>query len=535
MLLIRFNNLYSIMKFPLLIIFLCFALSVFGQKAKGVVFEDSNQNGLRESTEPGLAKVAVSNGVQVVLTDEQGFYELPIHDDQIIFVIKPSGFHPPVNEALLPQFYYLHKPNGSPILSYPGVPPTGPLPRSIDFPLIKAAESDTFKVLYFGDPQTYNQEQVDYFTRDIVAGLMGVNGYAFGVTMGDIVGDDLDLFNPINDAISQIGIPWYNVYGNHDMNTDATYDSLADETFEAVYGPATYSFNYGKVHFVVMDDVIYPRDDGKPGYIGGFREDQLAFLENDLKYVDKNMLVVVQFHIPLFLEAYFGETFRKRDRDRFFALLKDFPFTLSISAHTHTQNHFDYDHTDGWQGEKSHHHYNVGTASGDWWTGVKDDEGIPLATMRDGTPNGYMMMTFQGNEYRYEYQAAREPADFKIRLHAPKSVRRNSRNAWELYANFFQGSDSSKLNYRIDGGAWKPMWHMKEHDPSVTDTRSMWDNAPYPPEGTRPSNPVNSAHLWKIRLPTRLSPGVHRIEVQAIDRFGRKYFAQTTYRVVRDE
>src|SRR5690606_41099625 len=81
--------------------------------------------------------VSVTNGVQVVQTDGNGRYELPVGNDQIIAVIKPGDYDVPVNDDQLPQFYYIHKPAGSPQLEYPGVKPSGPLPKEINFPLIK--------------------------------------------------------------------------------------------------------------------------------------------------------------------------------------------------------------------------------------------------------------------------------------------------------------------------------------------------------------------------------------------------------------
>src|SRR5690606_32935657 len=104
---------------------------------KGVVFDDRNNNGIKERREKGIAGVSVTNGVEVVQTDEQGRYALPVGDDQIIAVIKPGDYDVPVNDNQLPQFYYIHKPGGSPELAYPGVAPTGPLPREINFPLVR--------------------------------------------------------------------------------------------------------------------------------------------------------------------------------------------------------------------------------------------------------------------------------------------------------------------------------------------------------------------------------------------------------------
>lgn len=68
-----------------------------GSIATGYVFEDSNKNRKREKAERGLENVAVSNGREVVVTDKKGKYELPVGNDNIFFVIEPSGFKVPVN------------------------------------------------------------------------------------------------------------------------------------------------------------------------------------------------------------------------------------------------------------------------------------------------------------------------------------------------------------------------------------------------------------------------------------------------------
>ena len=178
-----------------------------------------------------------SNGKQIVLTDQLGRYQLPVEADSAIFVIKPSGFRTSLDDNNLPQFYYLHKPDGSPKLKYPGVAPTGPLPQSIDFPLYEQTEPEAFKILLFGDPQPRNNLEVDYISQDVVSELIGDTS-AFGVTLGDIAFDNLKTFKSLNQSIAMIGIPWYNVLGNHDLNLDAKTRKNINETFEATYGPS---------------------------------------------------------------------------------------------------------------------------------------------------------------------------------------------------------------------------------------------------------------------------------------------------------
>ncbi len=202
--------------------------------AQGIVFNDLNRNGKIDEDEPGLKGIKVSNGGEIVVTGDDGRYQLPVSDDCIIFVVKPRGWATPLDDDQLPRFYYIHKPNGSPPnFRFAGVEPTGDLPESIDFPLHEQQEPEQFKALLFGDPQPRNIEEVEYIQHDVIEQIVAEEGHdaAFGVTLGDIVFDDLAMMKPLSQAIALIGIPWYNVIGNHDMNMDAPNDELSDETF----------------------------------------------------------------------------------------------------------------------------------------------------------------------------------------------------------------------------------------------------------------------------------------------------------------
>jgi hypothetical protein len=516
-----------------IIILMCADLCQAQTQAQGTVFADENKNKRLDDAEKGIAEVAVSNGEEVVLTDSEGRYELPVDDDTIIFVIKPSGYELPVNENQLPQFYYNHKPKGSPKLKYEGVQATGSLPSSVNFGLVKAEQKQEFDILVFGDPQPYTKQEVDYFDRDIINELERSEGYEFGITLGDIVGNDLDLFTPYVESISRVGIPWFNVYGNHDMNFDAQSDRMADETFEAVYGPATHSFNEGKVHFIMLDDVIYPREDGKRGYTGGFTERQLTFIENDLKHVPKDRLIVLAMHIPLALpDRDSPGRFRSDDVQRLFELLKPFPNTLSLSAHSHRQILDFMDEDDGWDSENPHLHFNAGTTSGDWWTGTPDEEGIPAATMRDGTPNGYITMHFEGNTYRYDYKAAGADTSYKMDIWGPRVVAQNSRSRAQLFVNYFLGSPKTKVKYRIGDRKWRSMGRFEGVDPAYTMSVLAWDTTATAAKGRRPSTPAPSTHLWRTGLPDGMEIGTHTVHIRVTDMFGRTFSDEFQYEIV---
>ncbi|MCC6796994.1 MAG: metallophosphoesterase, partial [Candidatus Hydrogenedentes bacterium] len=298
-----------------LCLFTVFAAASFAQhSAVGVVFDDTDRDGKRGAAEKGVPGVCVSNGREVLQTDANGAWSLPVDDDTIFFVIKPANWMTPVNGEQVPQSYYIHKPNGSPAVEPFGVAPTGPLPESIDFPLYAREEPAQFKMLLFGDPQARGLREVNFVTHDVVEECIGTDA-KFGISLGDIVADDPALFKEINESIAQIGIPWYNTFGNHDNNRNSGSDEMSDETFERFYGPGTFAFEYGQVCFLVMDDVYF-KPDGK--YEGRFTDDQIAFVKNYLATVPKDKLIVMTMHIPIL---------RVKGNDQIYAMLAERPNT----------------------------------------------------------------------------------------------------------------------------------------------------------------------------------------------------------------
>ncbi|WP_129714342.1 calcineurin-like phosphoesterase family protein [Pedobacter sp. SYP-B3415] len=498
---------------------------------KGYVYNDLNGNRKLDRSEKGLPGVSVTNGTAVVKTDQKGYYELPISNDQIISVIKPSGYKVPLNEDNLPQFFYNHKPQGSPALKYKGVSPTGALPRLVNFFLTPGKEDDNFRALIFGDPQAYNLEEMAYFAKGVVKEVEGVKGVAFGLSLGDLVGNDPSLFAPYTKAVRAVGIPWYNLLGNHDINFDVKDDKYSDESYEAHFGPADYAFNYGNVHFIILDDIIYPDPRGGKSYWGGLRAEQLEFVKNDLSHVSKDKLIVLAFHIPIGFAGE-NEAFREEDRIKLFDLLADFPHTLSLSAHTHNQKQLFFTKKDGWKQSKAHHHYNVGTTSGNWYSGELNEIGVPVSTMSDGTPKGYAFINFKGNQYTVDYKVAGKPEDFQLEIYTPKVLEKDKKTSAGIYANFFMGGENDKVLYRIDGGGWKKMKYVLENDPGFLATLHKWDHTESLLTGRRPGVAAECKHLWRAAIPANLAAGEHTVEVKATDMFGKTYSRSHTYKVL---
>lgn len=514
--------------------------------AKGVVFQDDNGNGLLDTGEHGLGGVGVSNGEEVVVTDDSGQYVLPVTDDTILFVIKPGGWMTPVDPVTqLPKFFYVHKPNGSPELKFGGVPPTGPLPDSVDFPLLHRKESDHFTMLCFGDTQPRDQQEVDFIAHDIVEEVAGEN-VLFGATLGDLVFNDLSVMEPLTRCIGLVGVPWYHVIGNHDHNYDAPATEQANETYERVFGPSYYSFNCGDVHFIALNDVCW--DVTEKDYHGELGEKQRAFVEADLRHVPKDHLVVMMMHIPLQ---------EMQDRKELFALLKDFPHTLSLSAHWHTQAHFFLDADDGWQGAEPHHHVVHATACGSWWGGQFDEVGIPHAVMADGAPNGHSFITFDGNKYSMRFKAPRRPAGYQMDICAPEVVSSGEAAQTEVVVNVFAGSSRSKVEMRLgDTDTWQTMERFKGvppfqallddrqkefagkicaargiQNPSDQELRAIEQEFRFVFGRGLPKPDNETEHLWRAQLPANPPAGSHFIHVRTTDMFGQTYEDRRVIRI----
>ena len=510
-----------------------------GQMLGGVVYDDRDGDGRRDRGEPGVAGVLISNGRALAETDAAGRYRIAVTPGQTVFVIKPAGWRVPQNDPARPGAWRHVPALAPPSLKYGGIV-SGPMPRSFDIGLRRAPSGDGWlEVRVFADPQVKSAADVDYYARDIVDSVLAervsANGAQrrapeLGLSLGDIVDDELSLYPALNAQTRRIGVPWLHVAGNHDLDFDVAHDEDSLLTFRNTFGPDTFAWEEDEAMFVGFDDVIY-QPGQSPAYIGGLRDDQFAFLEAYLPRVPKQRLLVLAMHIPLF--EYEGrDTFRDADRARLFALLRGFPNVLILSGHSHAQQHWMHDARTGWQGAAPLHEYNVGAACGAFWTGVKDASGIPDTTMSDGTPNGYASLGIgRDGRYTLAWHAARDPQDAQIGLHAPKVLRRGAYPGYGVYANVYMGRADTRVEFRIDDGEWKPMRRTLAPDPRVVRENMLDADADALRGYDRSAEATSSPHLWRGALPTDLAPGAHRIEVRAFDAWRGEVRAQGEYRL----
>jgi hypothetical protein len=242
--------------------------------ASGTVFEDRNGDGRRTTGARGIAGVMVSNGLDVTVTGSDGRWSLPVRSGDHIFVITPA--HWTTVGGGPSSFSYLHQPEGTPIqakLCAPAIDPTGALPESIDFPLLRQPQSQCFEALLIADTQAADANELGYVRQVLLSATRGTNA-AFAIHHGDAMADDLALFPEYLNILNETGLAWHHCPGNHDMNLDSEESRYAFETWKRFIGPTSSAFQYAGATFILLNNVDYlerSRMEGGCSYRGLFR------------------------------------------------------------------------------------------------------------------------------------------------------------------------------------------------------------------------------------------------------------------------
>lgn len=220
---------------------------------------------VEEGTNAPLAGVMVSDGRNVVKTDENGaFYLEGYHKSRFVTVTTPSGYN-------TDDFYI----------------PVDKQRESYDFTLKKLDKTyeNGHSFLQISDSEI--SAPIGEW-KEHVKGLINELDPAFLIHTGDIHGKK-GLSQHIKDMNSQnMGIPVRYVIGNHDY---VDWGGYGEAFYESLYGPVWYSFDVANVHYVVT-----PFQNGGDYASGYNQNDRWKWLKNDLDNVDPNMKVVMFNH-----------------------------------------------------------------------------------------------------------------------------------------------------------------------------------------------------------------------------------------------
>jgi 3',5'-cyclic AMP phosphodiesterase CpdA len=153
---------------------------------------------------------------------------------------------------------------------------------------------------------------------------------AFMIHTGDIT--HLSKVSEFDDAqriISQARLDVHYVPGEHDV-LDEGVKLYGERYGRGSKGAGWYSFDANGVHFVGLVNVV----DLKAGGLGNLGNDQLAWLEDDLKSRSASTPIVVFAHIPLWA-VYPQWGWGTDDGERVLGLLKRFGSVTVLNGHIH--------------------------------------------------------------------------------------------------------------------------------------------------------------------------------------------------------
>jgi hypothetical protein len=360
---------------------------------------------------------------------------------------------------------------------------------------------DRHVALLFPDPQTENEQETAWLhektvpdVRSLTDDMRGVE--VFGIGCGDIMYDDLSLFPEYERAVQRMGVPFFQVVGNHDLDQGNFSDEESTATFSRHFGPRYYSFDRGEVHYIVLDDVFWHGS----GYIGYLTADQLKWLEADLTRVEAGRTVIVALHIPVLGSRHLrrgernpGHSVAVMNRETLYRMLEPYDAHV-LSGHMHENEHLF---------ERGVHEHVSGTVCGAWWSG-------PICG--DGTPSGYSVYEVNGSEVSWRYKCTGHGFDYQIRAY-PRGA--DPRAPDEIVANVWDWDPGWTVVWYEGGERRGQMARRTGHDPLSVKLHT----GPDLPPRRGWVEPYLTRHLFYAPVP----PTAEKITVEATDRFGRVY------------
>ena len=430
--------------------------------------------GIVSSAGVGVENVVVSDGAEVTVTNEKGIYQLKSANKWgYVFISVPSGYEVP-SVGVLPQFHRALK-NSADVV------------ERADFKLEKVDGQDSYKIFMLGDMHLANRTgdlgQFAQFTSDLTDYMTRHKGEKmYALTLGDMTWDLYwysnsyyfpQYLNTVNSQIKNLQI--FHTMGNHDNDFQTRSDYDAAVKYVDQICPTYYSFNIGKVHYVVMDDIDCSSYDGSTSrnYVKSLSAEQLDWLAKDLSYVAKTTPVVVAMHAQVFYPTTSGF---KIDHDqvntlRLFDILDGYTVRF-VTGHTHKLFNVTPDApiVDG----HNFREYNSGSVCASWWWSGNLTPGIHIGT--DGTPGGYGIWDVTGTDFQCLYKSTGWPEEYQFRSYdlnnvhfsmadvplMPSDISASVKNAYMQYVNAYpQNNDNEVL---INIWNWNSDWTLSVVD-----------------------------------------------------------------------
>ncbi len=373
-----------------------------------------------------VAGVAISDGIDIVTTDDNGIYR--IESDKrhsLVFVSTPKG--------------YKHLTEGANINFYQHTVEPADKAEQIDF-LLEKSTSTRFDLLLMADihlaARTNDYEQFTTgFALDVnihAGTLAAAGGEVLGIDLGDLSWDGYWYSNDfaIDDAKrvfnEEVGVPTYHVIGNHDHDPYYADDFASEGAYRRELGPTYYSFNLGDAHVVVLDNTVYLNDGGDIGTVGDRNYDkyitdaQGTWLQKDLAMVaDKTKPLIIALHCPaIAATGWDGNTIEIASAFSPADKISDMVTALAPFSNVHLLSGHEHENSTLRYGSNITSHTVAAISATWWWTGYLNNGHI----CRDGSPGGYKVFTINGDEVSWYYKGIGEDVDYQMRSYDLNTV-----------------------------------------------------------------------------------------------------------------
>lgn len=353
-------------------------------------------------TGKGIKGIPVTDGYSYTVTDDNGVYQMArASKSRKVYYTTPAEYE-----------VYLDSKYGLPCFFSPGTFTSSKKYR-VDFTLTPlAAVEDDFTLIAIGDPQCSVADEARRYSNETIKDIVSVSGSyknVYAVTLGDITFDSANLWSTMRASMSNVKaggrtLPFFQCIGNHDHNSlmddtgnDEDDDYRATLKYEETFGPTDYSFDRGKAHIIVMDDIMVTSKTTSSKYNeytweynGGLTDTKMKWLNADLANVsDKgNKLVILCMHIPLRGGSNSGGANVNKDKHYTDILnaLKPFKEAHVMIGHTHYPQNYIHTGYKAAGGQPIYEHVHQ-AACGAWWS---------CNSSVIGAPNGYNIYTVSG-------------------------------------------------------------------------------------------------------------------------------------------
>lgn len=434
----------------------------------------------------GISGVVVNNGREFCLTDKSGAWQLLTDStvSKFVSISTPREYHLPSSNGLAAGYY---------------IPIAEAMANHTDnrFVLQKRdSVSNNFHYIVVSDPQIINAHDMKRWRNETVpsimrtAGTLRKTGQVIGMTLGDVVFDNMNLYAEYKESLRSHRITFFQCIGNHDFekryadlhNSKPSAPHYAEQMFGRFFGPTNYSFNIGKTHIITIKNINYR---GGCHYEEEITDEDLQWLERDLSYVPKDMVVILNMHAPAWnkMEPIDNILNAKRLAE-ILAPWESHVFT----GHTHFFENVEV--------TPRLYQHNIAAACGAWWTSNMN---------RDGAPNGYMVVSVNGTKLKWKYKSANRKDDYQMRVYKPGEFRTQKKY---IVANIWEWDPHTRVVWYEDGKYKGAMQRFVDNDEAFLLTKPKKHQL------------AKTGHLFRA-MPS--SPRYRYIKVIFINRFGETF------------